>query len=54
MTSNFRIYLAEEDDRELTEEAFNEIVDNLVMSFSLLRWKWLGGPGKSNIYRLGH
>ena len=44
-----RILLTEEVDRELTEEAFNMIVDNLVKSFSLLRWKWLGGPGESSI-----
>ena len=37
--------MEEQEDRELSEEEFTEMVDKLVASFSLLRWRWLGGPG---------
>ena len=37
--------MEETKDRELSEEEFCQIVEKLVASFSLLRWRWLGGPG---------
>ena len=37
--------MEEQEDRELSEEEFNQMVDKLVASFSLFRWRWLGGPG---------
>ena len=34
------------DDLGLSQEDFTKMVQTLVESFSLLRWKWLGGEGK--------
>ena len=43
---HYRILITDEDDLGITKEAFNEMVDNLVQAFSLLRWKWLGAEGE--------
>ena len=43
--SKFRIKISDTEDIEISEDRFLEIVNNLLSSFNLLSWIWLGAAG---------